>query len=78
MAEGSKKPPSDDQSTSRILGSFAGVGLEFLLAMLLPGALGYWLDGKFDSRPWLMLLGGAFGFAVGLYRMLDTVKRSSR
>ena len=48
------------------------VGFEFLAAVLLPGAVGYWLDSKFGLRPWLMIGLGVFGFGVGLFRMLKT------
>ncbi|MBC7784575.1 MAG: AtpZ/AtpI family protein [Burkholderiales bacterium] len=78
MAEGPTKPPSDDASTIRMLGTFAGTGFEFVAAILLPGALGYWLDGRFSSRPWLMLVGGMFGFGVGLYRLLKQASRAMR
>ncbi len=78
MTQGDPKPPAKEDSVTRQLGSFASVGLEFLLAILLPGALGYWLDTKWHTTPWLMLVGGAFGFAVGLYKMLQTAKRTMR
>ena len=39
----------------------ASVGFEFVLAILIPGALGWWLDGRFGWRPWLMLAGGLLG-----------------
>jgi ATP synthase protein I len=70
MAEGSKKPPRDDVSVRRQLGAVAGLGFEFIATVLLLGGLGYWLDGKFDTSPWLILIGGVLGFAIGLYRML--------
>ncbi len=78
MAEGPEKPPSDDSSVMRAIGNFSGIGFEFLAAILLPGWLGYWLDGKFDCRPWLMIAGGVFGFGVGLYRMLKAANKAMR
>jgi F0F1-type ATP synthase assembly protein I len=72
MADAPKKPTSDNASVLRLLGQTAGVGFEFLLTVGLPLGLGYWLDRKFGSLPWLMLVLGCLGFAVGLYRMLKT------
>lgn len=76
MADGPAKPPGDgkpdDASTLRYIGAATTVGFEFLATILLPGGLGYWLDGRFDTRPWLMIAGGVFGFGVGLYRMLKS------
>ena len=82
MAEGSKKPTGDDTkadaSVLRQVGAMAGLGLEFIATVMVPGAVGYWLDGKFGTSPWLILIGGSFGFAVGLYRMIKISKASMR
>lgn len=72
MPEQPPGPKRDDASVLRLMAGPITVGFEFLAAVLLPGALGYWLDGRFDTRPWLMIVGGVFGFGVGLYRMLKT------
>ncbi len=46
-----------------------GVGIEFIVAVGLMGGIGYGLDRWLDTSPWLMLVGGVIGFAVGLYNM---------
>ncbi len=90
MAEGDLTPPTDDRSpqgsskasskdsSARQWGDLAWLGFEFLAAILLPGALGYWLDGKWSTGPWLMLLGGGFGFFAGLYLLLRAANRVMR
>lgn len=70
MAGAAGQPPPDDASVLRLLGQTAGVGFEFLATVGLPLGLGYWLDKKAGTLPWLMMLLGAAGFAAGLYRML--------
>lgn len=77
MAEGDTRPP-EKRSAAVAAQSMYGVGIEFILAMLLPGALGYWLDGKWGTRPALMLVGGGFGFAAGLIRMLRQSRETMR
>jgi F0F1-type ATP synthase assembly protein I len=52
----------------------SGVGIEFILSVLLPGAGGWWLDRKFGTMPWLMLVGGLFGCVAGFYSLLRTIK----
>jgi ATP synthase protein I len=52
------------------------LGFEFLAAILLPGALGWWLDRLLGWTPWLMLVGGLIGFAAGLRLLLATANRS--
>ena len=74
MADASGKAPhdkgSDDASVLRMLGQTAGVGFEFLATVGLPLGLGYWLDTKCGTKPWLMIALGSLGFAAGLFRML--------
>lgn len=79
MADESSKPPSDDKAADAgTAGRFSTIGFEFLAAVLIPGALGYWLDGKWHTAPWLMIGGGGFGFCVGLYRMLKAANEVMR
>ncbi len=53
----------------------AGVGMEFFVALLVPGAIGFWLDHVLNTRPWLMIGGGLFGFAVGLYLLIKAANK---
>ncbi len=39
--------------------------------MAVPPAIGFWLDERYGTAPWLVLLGACLGFAVA---MLDIVK----
>ena len=56
----------------------ASVGFEFIIAVLVPGALGWWLDGKFGSRPWIMLAGGLLGFIAGLPILMRSVNSGTK
>jgi F0F1-type ATP synthase assembly protein I len=40
----------------------------------LPGALGYWLDQRWGTGPWLLSLGVILGFAVSLVQLMSLVK----
>ena len=52
--------------------------LPFLLAggALVGGLFGYLLDRWLHTKPWLMILIGAVGFAVGLRDMLKRLDKS--
>jgi F0F1-type ATP synthase assembly protein I len=54
----------------------SSVGIEFVLSVLLPGGLGYWLDNKFGTTPWLMLVGGLFGCVAGFYVLLKAIRKT--
>ena len=49
--------------------ALAGVGLELGVAIAVFSAGGWWLDGKFDTQPWLMLLGLSIGLIGGTYNI---------
>ena len=46
------------------------LGLEFAAAEILGGGLGLWLDKKWDTSPWLFLLGVCGGFVLGMYMII--------
>lgn len=55
---------------------FASAGLQFALTFLVCGAIGWWLDRKFGSDPWLMIGGillGAGGAMYSLVRRLESL-----
>ena len=55
-----------------------GVGVEFIVAVLMFGGIGWWIDSKAGTTPWLMLVGFALGFATGLYLMVRAANRLFR
>lgn len=62
--------PGDESDWYR----FAGIGIEFIVAVLLCGGIGYWLDGRCGTAPWLMMSGFGVGFATGLYIMIRAAR----
>ena len=56
----------------------AGVGVEFVAAIALFGAIGYFLDRWLKTGPWILLAGMAIGFAVGLRAMIRAAMKSFR
>ncbi len=52
----------------------SGIGLEFIVAVLVCGAAGWWLDRLLGSGPWLMLVGGLIGFGAGLWLLMQAAK----
>ena len=54
----------------------AGVGTEFIAAIGVFAAVGYFLDRWLGSSPWLVLAGAGLGFAVGLWLMYKAARDS--
>jgi F0F1-type ATP synthase assembly protein I len=68
----------DEKGNRGNLTRYAFAGVEFVVAFALPLAGGFWLDGRLDTTPGFMLLGGAAGFALGLYRLIRQAKAGQR
>jgi ATP synthase protein I len=48
---------------------FAGIGLQFVIAMLGGLYAGQWLDGKLGTAPWLLIVGVFSGAGLSFYSM---------
>ena len=60
-------PPQEEQQ--RGLAAYQGA-LEAVMAIPIAIGGGYWLDGRFDTSPILLLLGAAIGFAAFVLRLV--------
>ncbi len=68
-------PPDDDgpaglRAWVRQLGSLGHVGIMFPVSIGFGMLIGRWLDGKFDTAPWLMLGGFVLGVATAMRELL--------
>lgn len=53
-------------------------GYTLLASILIFGGLGWYLDGRYGTTPWLMVAGGGLGIAVGfnsLFRRLNLLEQ---
>lgn len=65
--------PPDDRAAGTSPAVYAGLGLQFALAILVFAFAGQWLDRRFGTEPWLLLVGvftGAGGGFYSIYRRL--------
>lgn len=53
---------------------FMGLGLQFVLSLLLFLYLGQWVDGKLGTAPWFMILGVFTGASAAFYSMYTKLK----
>ena len=57
--------------TERPSSELAGMGVQFVVAILLCLFIGKWLDAKLGTAPWLLILGvfvGAAASTIAMYR----------
>lgn len=48
----------------------AGIGVEFTAAVAGFALLGYWIDTRYDSGPWGVLIGVGLGLVGGTYNLV--------
>ncbi len=67
----SEKPPKLGASSSEPLnvGSFAGAGLQFAVALVLCLLIGQWADRKLGTSPLFLLAGVFLGGSAAFYSM---------
>jgi F0F1-type ATP synthase assembly protein I len=69
-------PRRKDQGPNPML--LMGAGLELAGAAGGFAVIGWWLDGKWGTTPWLMCVGLAIGLIGGFYRLWRVGKRFFR
>ena len=63
----------------REVGKYSAIGLEMAISVVIGIAFGWWLDGLFNTKPWLSLIFMLFGFAAGfrsLFRLLKDLREN--
>lgn len=58
--------------------SFAGAGVQFVVAILLFLYVGKWLDAKLGTAPWLLMVGVFVGASAGFYSFYRRIMSASR
>ncbi|HXE51856.1 MAG TPA: AtpZ/AtpI family protein [Tepidisphaeraceae bacterium] len=53
-----------------------GIGFEFLATICVMGAIGWYLDRRWNTFPWLLIAGCAVGFAGGLMMMIRAARQA--
>ena len=79
MGQAPKQPGFSIAKASRALqenlarsGPVAGASYTLIGAILLLGGLGYFLDGRLGTGPWLVVTGLLLGIVVGFYELIKT------
>ena len=53
----------------QLIGLYIDLGFRFGIVFLVGFLLGWWLDGKFDTKPILTIIGLFLGFGSGLFHL---------
>lgn len=66
------------RQTAADLGRYTGLGLQLAASLMLFGALGWWIDRRLSTGPWLMILGMLVGSALAFVSLLRAVPPTHR
>ena len=67
-----------DQKNDRIppnLYRYMGIGMECALAVIVMAGVGLWIDHRYETQPWGILIGALLGIAGGMYLLIKTALR---
>jgi F0F1-type ATP synthase assembly protein I len=70
MQEDERQQDGDKMTYAR----WAGIGIEFGGVIVVFCAIGYWLDQRWNTSPWLLLT----GFFVGFFGMFYNIWKQTR
>ena len=62
----------------KLAGTYSAVGIEISAAVLIGAIGGHWLDGKFDTAPYLMWFGLIVGLGAAVKAIARTIKSYKR
>ena len=57
---------------------YAGLGVQFAGTLVVFGAIGWWVDGKLGTEPWLMIAGIFLGFFGAMISIVKQVPPPSK
>ena len=63
---------------ARTLGLVSSIGLLIGISTAIGLGLGYWLDSKLGTKPWLAFILTIFGLASGLYEAIKILIEATR
>jgi len=70
--------PTKELRRARIWLDVSIIGIQFPVAIALGFFFGRWLDGQFNTQPWLMILFALFGIAAGFVNLFRITAQATR
>jgi ATP synthase protein I len=70
--------PSDDLSSYARAMVWVSRITTIAIEMVLPGAIGYWIDTKLGTKVVFMIIGVILGFVGGLWQLIKLTKQDNK
>ena len=59
----------------RIAGPYINASYTLIAAIAMFGLAGWWIDGKLDTKPFILIVGLFFGLGIGFYNFIKILMR---
>ena len=63
---------------TRLILAYSTIGIQLAVTLLLFLFLGHWLDERYGSSPWFVLIGTVLGMGVGFYNLMKSLSELDR
>ena len=67
-----------DRRWAAALAQAAGLGMLLAINTGIGGGIGYYLDSRWGTGPWLLLVGSLAGMGLGLYQVVSVLRGLER
>lgn len=71
-------PHKDERSPMSVAMQWASQVTTVAFEMALPAALGYWLDQRWGTEPWLVIVGAVLGLIAAFTHLLQMASAANR
>ncbi len=72
------KKNNTDNSDWAQYAKYGGLGMQLAATVGVMVFIGYWLDNKFNTSPWLIIIFSFLGVFTGMYSFIKTVIKSDK
>ncbi|MFP4527592.1 MAG: AtpZ/AtpI family protein [Candidatus Kapaibacterium sp.] len=68
----------ETRKLTKEIGPYVNLGLQLAITVGLFVYIGYWLDGKWDTEPAMIITFSMLGIAVGMFTFIRTVLNANK
>jgi F0F1-type ATP synthase assembly protein I len=73
-----KNEKGDYKNLIQGLGPYLGLGIQLAATVAIMTFIGYWLDGKLNTSPYLLIICSIIGIFAALYNFIKTIASSQK
>jgi len=60
------------------LAPYASLGIQLVITIVIGAYIGWWLDGRYDTSPWFLIILTFFGAIAGMVNFIKTATKRKK